>query len=71
MTLQKICALCLPKKMVAHENSSALFQRAESPQTSNQRQKNQMARLLDKTATMHSEYLTPKNKNGDPSVGTL
>jgi len=70
MTLQKICALCLPKKMVQHEKCSALSQNPESRQTNSLSRKHQIARLLDREMTQQLEYLTQKSKSGDLSAGT-
>lgn len=65
--IQKVCALCLPKKTVRKEKCSVPSKKGKSQQTSNQRQKNQVARLLDP----HFESLTPTSKSGDHSDGNL
>lgn len=66
MNQQKICALCSPKKMELLERCLAPSPKVESPQTNNQRQKKNLARLLDP----HYESLTHKFKNGGHSAGT-
>ena len=70
MTLQKICALCSPKKMEQIEKCSVPSQKTESRQTNSLSRKHQIARLLDKEMTQQFEYLTSKNKSGDLSAGT-
>lgn len=70
MTLQKICALCSPKKMGQNENSTVPSQKAESLPRNSLSRKHQIARLLDKEMNQQYEYLTQKSKSGDLSVGT-
>lgn len=70
MTKQKICALCLPKKMVQKEQCDALSPSPEFRQRNSLSRKHQIARLLDKEMTQQFEYLTQKNKSGDLSAGT-
>lgn len=66
MTTSKICALLLPRKMVAKEQCIApLLKTAYQPKT-NPKPKAQLARLLDPQFVS----LTPKNPSGDLSAGT-
>ena len=64
---QKICALCLPKKMEQSEKCSAHSWKAKSQKKKDlKQQRKNLARLLDP----QFESLTQKNKNGVLLDGT-